>query len=158
MKLLLDGNNLVKPDRMGMGNSMEARMPMLDYRLVEYIAKIPSEYKIHHGETKYILKKLAEKILPYDIVYRKKQMFTVPIGEWLKGSLKEIAYKILLEEKTVSRGLFDYALVKNMLDLHVEGKANYTRQIRLLIIIELWFRIYIDSFEKDFANKEINIL
>jgi asparagine synthase (glutamine-hydrolyzing) len=158
MKLLLDGNNLVKPDRMGMGNSMEARMPLLDYRLVEYIAKVPSEYKIHHGETKYILKKLAEKILPYDVVYRKKQMFTVPIGEWFKGSLKETAYKILLEEKTVSRGLFDYTMVKCMLDLHVEGKANYTRQIRLLIIIELWFRIYIDNFEKDFANREISIL
>lgn len=146
MKLLLDGNNLVKPDRMGMGNSLEARMPLLDYRMVEYVAKIPAKYKIHCGETKYIMKKMAETILPYDIVYRKKQMFTVPIGEWLKGDLRELAYQVLLDERTVSRDLFDYSYVKNMLDMHVSEKKNYTRQIRLLIIIELWYRIYIDNF------------
>ena len=66
-KLLLDGNNLVKPDRMGMGNSIEARMPLLDYRLVEYVSRLSSDYKIKDGETKYIFKKLhvncCQKIL-----------------------------------------------------------------------------------------------
>lgn len=148
-KLLLEGNNLVKPDRMGMANSVEARMPFLDPRIIEYSMSLPSKYKIRGIEKKYILKKLAEKILPEDIVYRKKQMFTVPIGEWMKRELKDIFYQILLSETSKKRGLFNADYIREMLDAHVAGKANYTRQLRLLIIIELWHRIYIDNFYTD---------
>jgi asparagine synthase (glutamine-hydrolysing) len=146
IKMLLDGNNLVKPDRMGMANSIEARMPLLDYRIVEFVSKLPSEYKVRDNVTKYIFKKLAERILPRDIVYRKKQMFTVPIGEWLKNDLKDFAFKILLDKKTLDRGYFNEQYVRNMLEEHVGNKSNYTRQLRLLLIIELWHRIYIDNF------------
>lgn len=146
-KLLLEGNNLVKPDRMGMGNSIEARMPLLDYRLVEYSFQLPSNYKIRDGETKYILKKAALlQGIPEEIVYRDKQMFTVPIGEWLKHDLKLLAYSLLLDERTLSRGIFEKSHIKFMLDQHMDGKGNYTRQLRLLIIIEFWFRIFIDDF------------
>lgn len=144
-KLLLEGNNLVKPDRMGMGNSLEARMPLLDYRVVEYVAMLPSMFKIRNGVTKYIFKKIAANRLPNEIVYRKKQMFTVPIGEWFKDSLKDISYDILLAKRTIERNLFKKEYVKKLLDDHVSGKANYTRQIRLLIIIELWHRTFIDK-------------
>lgn len=144
-KMLLEGNNLVKPDRMGMGNSIEARMPLLDYRIIEYVTSLPGEWKIRGKETKYILKRLAQKTLPEGIVYRKKQMFTVPVGEWMRGALKDLFYKILLSERCISRGLFNPDYVKQMLDHHISGKANYTRQLRLLIIIELWHRIFIDD-------------
>ncbi len=148
-KLLLEGNNLVKPDRMGMGNSLEARMPLMDYRVVEYMSSLPSQYKVRDGITKYLFKKIAATKLPEDIVYRKKQMFTVPIGEWFKEGLRDTAYQILLAGRTIDRGLFRLEEVKRMLDDHVSGRGNYTRQLRLLIIIELWHRIFIDdmSFE-----------
>ncbi len=148
-KLLLEGNNLVKPDRMGMGNSLEARMPLMDYRVVEYVSALPSIYKIKDNTTKYLFKIIAAKRLPHDIVYRRKQMFTVPVGEWLKDSLKDMAYKILLSERTMARNLFRMDTVKQMLDKHVSGKENYTRQLRLLIIIELWHRIFIDDMSNE---------
>ena len=144
-KLLLEGNNLVKPDRMGMGNSLEARMPLMDYRLVEYVSSLPSSLKIKDGVTKYLFKKIASKRLPENIVYRKKQMFTVPIGEWFKDSLRDMMYGVLLSERTLDRGLFDPDFTRKMLDAHVAEKENYTRQLRLLFIIELWHRIYIDD-------------
>ena len=143
--LLLEGNNLVKPDRMGMGNSIEARMPLLDYRIVEYIMGIAGKYKIKDGETKYILKLLAEKKLPANIVHRKKQMFTVPIGEWMRNELKEVFYNILLSKQAIERNLFNPQYIKYMLDSHMSGKRNYTRQLRLLVIIEMWHRIYVDK-------------
>lgn len=144
-RILLDGNNLIKTDRMGMGNSIEGRMPFLDYRLVEYAMQLPSSFKISDGVTKKIIKSVAVKRLPTDVVYRNKQMFTVPIGEWFKSSLKNDAYRILLDKRTLERGIFRRNVVKQMLDEHVSGKNNYTRQLRLLIIIELWFRIFIDD-------------
>lgn len=81
---LLPGNNLVKPDRMGMAKSLEARSPFMDYRLHELMMTIPGAYKLKNGETKYILKKLATRYFDVDHIYRKKQMFTVPVGEWFK--------------------------------------------------------------------------
>lgn len=146
-KLLLEGNNLVKPDRMGLGNSVEARMPLLDYRLVEYVFSLPSHFKIRDGETKYILKKASIlEGIPKEIIYRDKQMFTVPVGEWLKKDLRPLAYSILMDERTSSRDIFERSYVNLLLEQHMSGKANYTRQLRLLIIIELWFRIFIDNF------------
>lgn len=144
MKLLLEGNNLIKPDRMGMAVSIEPRGPFLDYRLVEYVAALPSSLKLREGEKKYILKKGLESFLPREIIYRKKQMFTVPIGEWFKSSLKELVYSVLLDKKTLERGYFNADQLKKMLDDHVGGAANYTRQIRLLLVLELWHRMFID--------------
>ena len=136
-----------------MGNSLEARMPLMDYRVVEYVSSLPSLFKIKDGVTKYLFKKIASTKLPDDIVYRKKQMFTVPVGEWFKDSLKETAYKILLADRTIERGLFKSEMVKKMLDDHVSGHGNYTRQLRLLIVIELWHRIFIDQMS--FEPKEL---
>lgn len=143
--LLLQGNNLVKPDRMGMGNSIEARMPFLDYRVIEYAARIPSNLKINNGETKYILKKTFEKILPHKILYTPKRMFTVPIGEWFKGSMKSNLIDILLSDKSIERGFLNKKVLNNIIREHIEGKANYTRQLRLLLVVELWFRYFIDN-------------
>ena len=146
IQLLLEGNNLVKPDRMGMACSIEARMPFMDYRIVEFAAKLPSQYKIRDGETKYMLKKYAEAILPQDIVYRPKQMFTVPIGEWFKGNLYEFIEGLLLSERAANRGYFSYESVQNLLLTHRNGTQNNTRKLRVLMMIELWHRIFIDHF------------
>jgi asparagine synthase (glutamine-hydrolysing) len=82
---LLPANNLVKPDRMGMANSLEVRSPFLDYRLCEFAFKIPGHLKLARNETKSILKKAVEPIIGEKLTKRPKQMFTVPIGEWMKN-------------------------------------------------------------------------
>ena len=82
-------------------------------------------------------------------------MFTVPIGEWLRGSLKDVAYQILMDQRTIERGIFNADFVKYMLDKHISGEANYTRQIRLLIVVELWYRIYIDNFYSEVPSLEM---
>jgi len=155
--LLLEGNNLEKPDRMTMAHSVEARSPFMDYRLVEYAFSIPTDIKFKNNRQKSVLKKILEEYLPYKFVNREKSMFTVPIGEWFKGELQEFIRDILTSKKFENRGFFNQSFVKAMLDDHISGKQNYTRQLRLLLIIELWFRIFIDeSYESAPSLEQLN--
>jgi len=143
-KLLLPGNNLVKPDRMGMAVSIENRAPFLDYRMIELAFSIPGELKLNNGETKYIFKKSVSKLIGDDLAYRKKQMFTVPIGEWLKNELSEMVEELLFSERALSRGLFDVDYIRGLYDRHCKNIENNTREIRALMAVELWFREFFD--------------
>lgn len=141
---LLPGNNLVKPDRMGMAVSLEARTPFLDYRLVETAFRIPGALKLRGRTTKYILKKALEPLLGPELTHRRKQMFTVPIGEWLKHS-GDAMRALLLGPAARERGLFEPRIVEAMIEAHVTHRRNYTRELRALIALELWFRQFIDQ-------------
>lgn len=138
--LLLPGNNLVKPDRMGMAVSIENRAPFLDYRMVELAFSMPGSLKLQQGETKYIYKKAVAELIGQDLTYRKKQMFTVPISEWLKTDLREMVLDLLLSDKAVTRGLFNQEYVETLYFDHCSNKANNTREIRALMALEIWFR------------------
>ena len=140
MQLLLSGNNLVKPDRMGMAVSIENRAPFLDYRMMELAFRMPGELKLKQGETKYIYKKAVTPLIGEHLAYRKKQMFTVPVGEWFKHELKPLCEELLLSQRATSRGLFNTEFVKQMFADHCEGSANNTREIRALMAVEIWFR------------------
>lgn len=140
MQLLLSGNNLVKPDRMGMAVSIENRAPFLDYRMMELAFRMPGELKLKQGETKYIYKKAVTPLIGEHLAYRKKQMFTVPVGEWFKQELKPLCEELLLSEQATNRGLFNTEFVKQMFADHCEGSANNTREIRALMAVEIWFR------------------
>lgn len=106
VKLLLPGNNLVKPDKMAMAVSLEPRSPFLDYRMIELAFRIPGILKFQDNTTKWIFKQAAERLLPKDIIYRKKRMH--PIGEWFKDRLLPFTTKEVLQSKhTTDRGLFD---------------------------------------------------
>ena len=143
-KQLLPGNNLVKPDKMAMANSLETRSPLLDYRIFELIQSIPGKYKLQAKETKYILKKFALKYLPYNIVYREKQMFTVPVGEWFKENLKDYVVEIITSKSLNSRGIFNGEYLEKILYAHIDGKKDYTRELRAIVNLELWFRKFYD--------------
>ncbi|HEX7900461.1 MAG TPA: asparagine synthase (glutamine-hydrolyzing) [Planctomycetota bacterium] len=145
-KLLLPGNNLVKPDRCGAPHSIEARSPFLDYRIVELAQSLPSSMKVKDGMGKRIVKKIAERYLPHDLVHRKKQMFTVPIGEWFRDRLRPFVEKLLRSPRFLDRGLFDPGTVEDLMTDHFEKRANYTRELRALVAAELWHRLYIDRF------------
>ncbi|WP_299470166.1 asparagine synthase (glutamine-hydrolyzing) [uncultured Gimesia sp.] len=144
-RLLLPGNNLVKPDKMAMAVSLEPRAPYLDYRMVDLAFRIPGALKLRNGVTKSILKKACEKILPANIIYRKKQMFTVPIGEWFKRELSPFVNEVLLSPRSLERGLFQAESVKQMIQEHLSDKVNHTRAIRALLAFELWQRTFIDE-------------
>ena len=137
---LLPGNNLVKPDKMAMANSLETRSPLLDYRFFELMQSLPGRYKLQEDETKYILKKFALKYLPHDIVYREKQMFTVPVGEWFKTKLKEYVVNIIGSDSLKNRNIFNDSYLTYILNQHTENKKDYTRELRAIVNLELWFR------------------
>lgn len=144
-ELLLSGNNLVKPDRMGMAVSIENRAPFLDYRLIEHAFSMPGELKLSHGETKYIYKKAVAELIGNGLAYRKKQMFTVPVGNWFKREIRPLCEDLLLSERTRSRALFDYGYVEQLLVDHCEDRKNSTREIRALMAFEYWCREFMDS-------------
>jgi asparagine synthase (glutamine-hydrolysing) len=143
--MLLPGNNLTKPDRMGMAASLEARTPYLDYRMVEFAMTIPGNLKLRNGETKYILKRALRRILGDDVLGRRKQMFTVPIGEWMRKDLANLTRAVLLGERARSRGWFDHRHVADLVKEHISGAKNFTRELRALLAIELWARIFLDE-------------
>ncbi|MDQ7057303.1 MAG: asparagine synthase (glutamine-hydrolyzing) [Ghiorsea sp.] len=145
MLLLLPGNNLVKPDRMGMAVSLEARTPFLDYRMMELAFSMPGGIKLKKGVTKYIFKKAVTPLIGENLAYRKKQMFTVPVGEWFKSSLLLMVKDLLLSERAISRQLFDVKYVSYMVESHASGTENFTRQIRALMAVELWCRKFLDK-------------
>lgn len=149
MQLLLSGNNLVKPDRMGMACSLEARTPFLDYRMMELAFRMPGNLKLRDGVTKYIFKKAARDLIGDELAYRRKQMFTVPVGEWFRSSLAGFVETLLLCERTLSRGLFKEESVRRLLNRHRNPATDQTREIRALIAVELWARTFIDPAEFD---------
>jgi asparagine synthase (glutamine-hydrolysing) len=145
MKWLLLGNNLIKPDRMGMAVGLEARVPFLDTRIIDMALSMPSSLKLRGSNGKYILKEAMRDLLPQDILQRPKQMFTVPIGEWFKHRLAPLLGEVLLSERAMSRGLFEYAAMQRLVTEHVNGKVNHTRILRALVALEIWCRLFIDG-------------
>lgn len=141
---LLPGNNLVKPDRMAMAKSLEVRSPFLDYRMAEFAFQVPGSYKLRDGQTKWVFKRAVAPLLGEALTYRKKQMFTVPIGEWLRQALAGYARDVLCDGRLYDRGVVSASSVERMLAEHIAGTANHTRQIRALISLEIWFRLFID--------------
>jgi asparagine synthase (glutamine-hydrolysing) len=142
---LLPGNNLVKPDRMAMANSLEVRSPFLDYRMVEFAFQIPGHMKLAGGQTKAIYKEALRDLLGDELTFRRKQMFTLPIGDWFRQALAGYCRDLLLDGRLESRGIVDGNMLASMLESHISGRANYTRQLRALISLEIWFRLFIDQ-------------
>ena len=138
MQLLLNGNNLVKPDRMGMAVSIEARTPFLDWRMMEFAFRSRGATKLSAtGDKKHWFKRAAAPLIGKDLAYRKKQMFTVPVGEWFKDELHGWLRKTL-NGSEVLRELFEPSVVTSMLDRHRDGSANCTRELRALAALALW--------------------
>ncbi len=135
---------LVKVDIASMAASLEGRSPMLDHKLMELAARIPSDLKLRGVTTKHIFKKAMEGILPREIIYRKKKGFGVPIGRWFRTELKDLAHQVLLDPRSIARGYFDPGFIAQMLSDHVGGRVDHSPRIWALLNLELWHRTYID--------------
>ncbi len=143
-KTNLPSDILVKVDRMSMAASLEARVPLLDHKLIEFVEKIPSNLKLKGLETKYIFKKALEGTVPNEILYREKQGFGVPIGEWINTKLKERIHGELLEARTLERGYFEKTYIKTLLDEHSNNRRDHSDLLWILWMLELWHRKFID--------------
>jgi asparagine synthase (glutamine-hydrolysing) len=106
---------------------------------------MPGELKLKDGTTKYLYKKAVAPLIGESLAYRKKQMFTVPVGEWFKTDLADMCEDLLLSEQTQTRGLFDYNYMDSLLRSHQQGLKNNTREIRALMALEIWLRVFIDA-------------
>ncbi|MEN3013170.1 MAG: asparagine synthase (glutamine-hydrolyzing) [Endomicrobiia bacterium] len=137
---------LVKMDIASMANSLEARSPFLDYKLLEFTASIPSSWKLKFGfKTKYILKETFKNFLPKQILKRSKKGFGLPVSEWLKSSLKDYVKEILLSEKFRNRKLFNFRNIKFLIEQHFQNIQDHGNRIFALIVLEIWFRIFVEK-------------
>lgn len=140
----LPNDLLVKVDIATMVNSLEARSPFLDHKLMEFAARLPAEYKINNFVTKYLLKKAIKGLLPRENITRRKMGFGMPVGEWFRQELKELLCDTLLCERFLKRGYFNPEAVKTMVKKHIEKQADCRAQLWALLMFELWHQKFID--------------
>jgi asparagine synthase (glutamine-hydrolysing) len=136
---------LTKVDRMSMAVSLETREPLLDHRLLEYVATIPSSLKLHNGTTKYLLRQLLRQRLPQSILERPKQGFSAPVGQWLIGPLQKMGEGVLFDGRLARRGILRDEAVKTLWADHRSGQADHTHRLWAVVMLELWFREFIDE-------------
>ena len=121
-----------------MANSLETRVPFLDHRVVEYAWNLPIEMKINNNIGKWGLRKILSKYIPLEIIDRPKTGFAVPIGEWLRGPLKEWAEDLIKEEKLISQGYINHEKVRNIWEMHQSRSYDYTSQIWSILMFQCW--------------------
>ncbi len=139
---------LMRVDKMGMAHSIEARVPFLDHRLLEFSMSIPPEIKTpDKTTTKYILKKAVEGILPDEIIYRKKMGFAAPVSEWIRGVWYDFAEDIVLNKGVSKTGIFNKDYTKSLLNKHKSGQRNKSKELFSLMTLNLWH-------EKFFGGKD----
>ncbi|MFZ3065553.1 MAG: asparagine synthase (glutamine-hydrolyzing) [Nitrospirota bacterium] len=145
----LSGDLLVKMDIASMANSLEARSPFLDQKLLEFSMSIPCSFKIKNGERKYILKRALSDILPDGILNRNKMGFSIPLIYWLRNELKGFAYQTILNDSDGIKLFFNLVYVKQLLDEHASGKKNHALRIWSLIVFEMWYRRFMKGNIKE---------
>ncbi|HKP47803.1 MAG TPA: asparagine synthase (glutamine-hydrolyzing) [Pyrinomonadaceae bacterium] len=143
-KTYLPGDILTKVDRMSMATSLEARVPLLDHKLIEFVTRIPANFKIYGGETKHLFKQAIRDLVPAEILNRPKQGFGVPIQQWINQELRERMRDTLTDSRAAGRGLVSQKYVRVLLDEHERGRRDHAMALWALLMLELWQRQYVD--------------
>ena len=136
---------LMKQDQMSMAASIESRVPFLDHALVEFTASIPAKYATRGMSGKCILKAAVEDLLPHSIVHRQKMGFPTPWAYWLQGSSLDSLRSLLMEPRTLERGLFRAEAIKRLFAEHIAGHRDHGNRIWRLLNLELWFRVCVEA-------------
>jgi asparagine synthase (glutamine-hydrolysing) len=148
-KTYLPGDILTKVDRMSMANSLEVRAPLLDHELGEWAARLSPRWKTRFGESKYILKKLGERLgVPREVLYRPKQGFSMPLVHWFREEPRPPLLDILLEPRTIQRGYFQERSIRSRLMEHRRGVRDRSSEIWHLLIFELWHRNFLEALPR----------
>jgi asparagine synthase (glutamine-hydrolysing) len=146
MVYLID-NNLAKVDRISMAHSLEVRVPLLDTDIVEFAFSLPDQLKMPGMKLKHFLKESTKDMLPEEIVNRPKKGFNVPMPRWLKEGLKPLVQHYLSSEMIGKQGYFDPQTVQHLVNAHMNGKADYSRNIWALLMFGVW--VEKTSFERE---------
>lgn len=144
-KYFLPDHNFNYTDKMSMAHGVEVRVPFLDHRVIGVVSRIHVKLKQKKQQGKWILKKVAEKYLPQDVIYRSKAGFGAPLRYWLKHDLKLLVDIVLSDENLARRNLFKPQAVRDLINQDRQNKADYSYPIFSLLCIELWCRIFIDG-------------
>jgi asparagine synthase (glutamine-hydrolysing) len=145
MKTFLPCLNLDYTDRTSMAATLEVRVPLLNYELVELAARMPPRLKLRGLRRKYILKRAAESLLPREVVWRRKAGFGAPIRAWLRGPLRPLVDELLSEEAVGRRGLFRPEEVRRVVGENLSGREDYGLHVLQLLTLEMWCRIFLDG-------------
>jgi asparagine synthase (glutamine-hydrolysing) len=145
LKTFLPSLNLAYTDKTSMAANLEVRVPFLNHELMELAARMPPSLKLRGLKRKYILKRAAEKLLPKEIVWRKKAGFGAPIRSWLRGPLKPMVDELLSEETIRRRGVFQPAAVQKIISANLSGREDFNLQVFQLLTLELWQRQFLDE-------------
>lgn len=138
LKTYLVDNILVKVDRMSMATSLEARVPLLDLKMVEFAFSLPSKLKLKGNTTKFFFKDAMRGILPDNIIDRRKEGFSIPIKNWLKTDLKDLMMEYLSEKRLKESGIFNINSVKEMISEHLNNRQNHAHRLWTLILFHIW--------------------
>jgi asparagine synthase (glutamine-hydrolysing) len=145
LKSYLATDILVKVDRMAMANSLEVRSPLLDHKVIEFAATIPSALKYRGRTSKYLLKRYLDGRVPASAIHRPKMGFSVPLAGWLRGDLRALGEELVLSERALARGYFVRAHVRRLWAAHQAGTRDHSHHLWTLMVLELWHRLFIDQ-------------
>ncbi|WP_028357693.1 asparagine synthase (glutamine-hydrolyzing) [Brackiella oedipodis] len=138
---------LVKVDRAAMHYSLEARVPMLDHRLYEYVWSLPFAYKQREQQAKWLSKQVLYQYVPEALLNRPKKGFSVPLGHWLRHELKDWAQGLLEPQRLEQQGLFNSAAVQRLWQLHLQGQADHSTHLWGILMLQSWLDYYPYSVE-----------
>ena len=144
-KTFMPALNLDTTDRASMAANLEVRVPFLNKELVELSARIPASFKIKGLKRKHVLKKAVERLLPRDVIWRRKAGFGAPIRSWLRNELRPMVDDLLSEEKLRRRGYFEPKAVRMMIEANLSGREDYNLQIFQLLTFEIWLQQFLDQ-------------
>jgi asparagine synthase (glutamine-hydrolysing) len=150
-KTWLPDDLLVKADKITMANSLELRVPLLDHAVLEFAASLPPEYKVYNGQTKLALKAVFSKVLPEQILTRKKAGFPIPYDSWLRSKFRDGVRDTLLSDRALSRGYFRKSELQRLLCDH-QRTGKYPKEVFSLLVLELWHRNFIDQSRIGFES------
>jgi asparagine synthase (glutamine-hydrolysing) len=135
MKTYLVDDILVKVDRASMAHSLEVRCPLLDHKLMELIAQMPSGLKLRNGRGKHILKKALESVLPADILTRQKKGFSMPVAEWFRGELKDFTYEAVFGG---SEDILNRTFLMQCWKQHQRGQRDWSALLWTVLMFKTW--------------------
>jgi len=133
---------LVKVDRASMGVSLEARIPLLDHRVVEFVWRLPLDMRVRNGTTKWLLRRLLYRYVPPELLERPKMGFGVPVGKWLRGPLREWAEELLREDKLRREGFLHPSPVRRLWEEHLSGRQNWQYHLWGVLMFQAWLETW----------------